>query len=221
MPVEFVRRRVQYAVEFEYTDRVVQFEAPSQDDQPLLDLRHGLLCRRGKIADPLLFFDLGREIDPTFTGPDYELAERIRLACEQVLERHADDHVAGLRWTLRKYDLRVVARDARIDERTIWSFVSGRRKPHVRTLEKIERELVDGYGDSAEVPCFTARAFECCGLDSDDPLCRGLILIDEAIDEREREIIVELPDGRWRPQTKTAFKKARQRARAAQRSSSS
>ena len=71
MPVKFVRRRVQYAVEFEYTDRVMQFEATSQDDQPLLDLRLCFLCRLGEITDLGLLFDLVREIS--------ELTQRVPL----------------------------------------------------------------------------------------------------------------------------------------------
>ena len=79
MPVKFVRRRVQYAVEFEYTDRVMQFEATSQDDQPLLDLRLRFLCRLGKIADLVLLFDLVREIS--------ELTQRVPLGLMNRLSR--------------------------------------------------------------------------------------------------------------------------------------
>ena len=79
MPVEFVRRRVQYAVEFEYRDRVMQFEAPSQDDQPLLDLRLRFLCRLGKIPDLVLLFDLVREIS--------ELTQRVPLGLMNRLSR--------------------------------------------------------------------------------------------------------------------------------------
>ena len=79
MPVEFVRRRVQYAVELEYPDRVMQFEAASQDDQPLLDLRLRFLSRLGKISDLVLLFDLVREIS--------ELSQRVTLGLMNRLSR--------------------------------------------------------------------------------------------------------------------------------------
>src|SRR4051812_12091726 len=79
MPVEFVRRRVQYAVEFEYADPVMQFEAASQDDQPLLDLCLRFLGRLGKFSDLVLHFDLVREIS--------ELSQRITLGLMNRLSR--------------------------------------------------------------------------------------------------------------------------------------
>src|SRR3954447_24919473 len=79
MPVEFVRRRVQYAVELEYPDRVMQFEATSQDDQPLLDLCLRFLCHLGKIPDLVLPFDLVREIS--------ELTQRVPLGLMNRLSR--------------------------------------------------------------------------------------------------------------------------------------
>src|SRR5207344_2838524 len=133
-----------------------------------------------------------RDIDPTFTGPDFELAERVRLARAFELELHADDYVAGLRWALRKYDLRAVAHDAKVDVRTLRAFVSGERTPKASTLEKIGGELWASYGERAESSKRMRMLIESCYLNPYDPLCRALIEIDDALDKRERDLVDEL-----------------------------
>src|SRR5437763_15779920 len=79
MPVKLVRRRVQYPVELKYGDRVVQFEASSEDYQPLLDVRLRLLGRLDEITDSVLLLDFVREIR--------KLAQRVPLCLMNRLRR--------------------------------------------------------------------------------------------------------------------------------------
>ena len=153
-----------------------------------------------------------RDIDRTFHRSRTPARRAHPLAHEQLLERHADDRIAGLRWAPRKRDLRAFARDAGIDERTVRSFLS----PQAHTLDAIEGELWRGYAEPAEPPYWMVAFVERCGLDPSDLLFRALIELDNIVNERERKVCDALPAGHWpsRPVTRAAFKKARQRARA-------
>src|SRR5687767_10475711 len=82
MPAELVWRRVQYAVELEYRDRVMQYEATGQDDEPLLSLCLRFFGGLGKVPDLVLLADLVREIP--------ELTQRVPLGLMNRLSRVLD-----------------------------------------------------------------------------------------------------------------------------------